>query len=149
MAKSKEDQHKYYLKRKAAKSKASRGDTPTVKEGGGFSYVADIGGRKRTMTFQNRNGEVYNVSDLADIPQKMNTSRSADELVKSMKKRGYEVTILSPAQMQARVDARNADREARKNIDYELGAGVPWGNKSNRRAARQGRLASRTAKRRR
>ena len=31
--------------------------------------------------------------------------------------------------------------------DYELGGGVPWGNKNNRRAARQGRLATRATRR--
>lgn len=39
-------------------------------------------------------------------------------------------------------------REERANRpDYEMGVGVPWGNKENRKAARQSRLAGRAARR--
>lgn len=43
---------------------------------------------------------------------------------------------------------RKQYQEDRANTpDYELGGGVPWGNKNNRRAARQGRLATRATRR--
>jgi hypothetical protein len=116
----------------------------TVPEGGGFRYEF----KGRTYTYQVRNGEIWKATDLSDIPQKVPYNQTAEQVITRLKEKGYEVTILSPEQMQARVDARNADRAARANIDYELGAGVPWGNKNNRRAARQGHMISRAQKRR-
>ena len=116
-----------------------------IKNGGGFTYTTPDG---FTATFQNKNGKVYNVSDLGDVPHLMKTSKTASELAQTAAKNGNSVTILSPEQMQARVDARRAERAARAGIDYELGVGVPWGNKANRQAARRGRLASRAMKRR-
>lgn len=116
-----------------------------IKENGGFTYTSPDG---FTATFQLREGKTYNVSDLSKIPQLMKTSKSISELAQTAAKNGNTVTILSPAQMQARVDERRREREARAGIDYELGVGVPWGNKNNRRAARQGRLATRAMRRR-
>ena len=116
-----------------------------IKENGGFTYTSPGG---FTATFQLRAGKTYNVSDLGKIPQLMKTSKSISELAQTAAKSGNTVTILSPAQMQARVDERRKEREARAGIDYELGGGVPWGNKNNRRAARQGRLATRAMRRR-
>lgn len=113
----------------------------TVVEGGGFQYTDPASGR--TFTFQQRNGVAYNVSDVGSIPERFGAGFDANDLAQRARNNGRDVTILSPEQMQARVNARNADREARRNIDYELGAGVPWGNKANRQAARRGRLASR------
>lgn len=116
-----------------------------VKNGGGIQYTRN----GITFTLEQKNGVMYNVSDLADIPEKVGKGFSGAEIIERLNRTGTEFKVLSPADMQARRDARNADREARKNIDYELGAGVPWGNKANRQAARRGRLASRAAKRRR
>lgn len=58
------------------------------------------------------------------------------------KQKGFKE--LSAADVKAIQDKRNN----RKSVDYELGAGVPFGNKQNREAARLSRLQSRTPRRR-
>ena len=125
-------------------SSGSRAGSTSVKNGGGIQYTSN----GVQFTLEQKNGVMYNVSDLAEIPQKIGKGFSGAEIIERLNRTGTEFKILSPNDMQARRDARNADREARKNIDYELGVGVPFGNRANRQAARRGRLASRAAKRR-
>lgn len=48
----------------------------------------------------------------------------------------------------ADIKAIHDKRANRKSVDYEHGIGTPWGNKDNRVAARQSRLQSRVARRR-
>ena len=119
------------------------GGMASIKDRGGFSYTKD----GKTRTFEYRNGKVYDVSDAGAIPEQLNTSLSVSELVQRAQKNADRVDILSPAQMQQRRDERNADRESRKNIDYELGTGVPWGNRQYRQVARRNRLITRGMKR--
>lgn len=92
---------------------------------------------------------MYNVTDLSDIDRfkKINTNQTADDVVKRLKSQGSEVTIISPKDMAKREQEYNARREASKGIDLESGAGVPWGNKQNRQAARRARLTTRGMKR--
>ena len=123
-------------------SSSSRSNSGTVKEGGGFHYIMKDG---RTGTFQLKDGAIYDVTDLANTPEKMNTKRTASELIESMRDRGIKVTVLTPKQMNDRERTRNIERENRP--DYELGVGIPWGNKTSRKAARRGKMVSRTSKR--
>lgn len=44
---------------------------------------------------------------------------------------------------------KRRQKEIDRNPDYELGIGVPGGNKDNRKAARNSRLAARASRRRR
>lgn len=118
--------------------------TLNISEGGGFQYTYN----GKTFTIMQRNGYAYDVSDLANMPSKIGSGISATELAKRAVNNGREVKVLSPTQIKERQEQRRKDREARANIDYELGAGVPWGNKANRRAARQGKLTSRAMRRR-
>lgn len=115
-----------------------------VRNGGGIQYTRN----GTQFTLEQKNGVMYNVSDLSDIPEKIGKGYSGAEIIERLDRTGTEFKILTPADMQARRDARNAEREARANIDYELGVGVPFGNKANRQAARRGRLATRAARRR-
>lgn len=126
------------------RSSGGGGSSLNVREGGGFQYTYN----GKTYTIMQRNGYAYDVSDLADIPSRIGNGISASELAKRAVNNGREVKVLSPAQIKERQEQRRKEREARAGIDYELGAGVPWSNKDNRRAARQGRLATRAMRRR-
>lgn len=110
-----------------------------IKEGGGFQYTY----KGKTYTIMQENGYAYDVSDLADIPERIGNGISASEFAKRAANNGYE---LSPAQMRQREAERNAERKQRDNIDYELGMGVPWGNSRNRKVARRNRMVSRSQK---
>ena len=117
------------------------GGTGKVRESGGFQY--DFNGR--TITIQQKNGIAYDVSDLADIPSKIGKGINANELMQRAKKNGRTVKILSPKEMSDRVENRRKERENKP--DYEHGIGTPWGNKNNRKAARQQRLTTRVQRR--
>lgn len=70
---------------------------------------------------------------------------SLKEIKERAEKAGAQVQTFN----QAEVEKYEKDYwEERKNRpDFELGVGVPWGNAANRKAARQGRLASRMRRR--
>lgn len=70
---------------------------------------------------------------------------SLQEIKDRAEKAGAQVQTFN----QAEIEKYEKDYwEERKNRpDYELGVGVPGGNKANRKAARQGRLASRMRRR--
>lgn len=123
-------------------AKAAGGGGKSIVDGGGVAFTKD----GSEFVYEQINGEMYDVSDLADIPTKAPLSGS--EMVERMANNGTDFRIMSPEQMQQRRDARQADRNARAGIDYELGVGVPWGNKNQRQAARRGRMISRAQKRR-
>lgn len=118
------------------------GNSIKIKEGGGFSYTSD----NRTYTFIQKNGATYNVSDVSAIPEKISDT-NATELAKRLDKKGVKVTVLSPADMEKRRKEYRAEREKTKNIDYELGLGVPWNARDSRRTARNNRLTTRMQRR--
>lgn len=75
----------------------------------------------------------------------VDTQYTLEEIVERAKTSGYTVETYTPEETEARDKAR---REAQKNKpDYELGYGVPWGNREYRKTARESRLASRAQRR--
>lgn len=69
------------------------------------------------------------------------------EIAKRMAENGATVKTYTKKQLAAHDEARW--KEIANKPDYELGGGVPWGNKENRKAARASRLAGRAQRRRR
>lgn len=70
--------------------------------------------------------------------------------LKEIKERAEKAGATIQTFNQAELDKYNKEYwEERKNRpDYELGVGVPGGNKQNRQAAKQGRLATRAQRKR-
>lgn len=96
-----------------------------------------------------RNGKTYVVertkSGVALVNGRPNTSVDYDAL-----KRGASDSSTFSSLNQKQLKKIRNDRQKRKSrsADYELGAGVPWGNVENRRAARRQRMTARAQRRR-
>lgn len=71
----------------------------------------------------------------------------AECFAKRMTENGATVKTYTKKQLAAHDEARR--KENANKPDYEMGIGVPWGNKNNRKAARVSRLAGRVQRRRR
>jgi hypothetical protein len=102
---------------------------------GGFEVV--IQGKKQTY-FRAAGGEYRNLQD----PSRVISSQVAQKLFESNK--------VSPVP-KSKMDEikKRRQKEIDRKPDYELGIGVPGGNKDNRKAARNSRLAARASRRRR
>ena len=119
-----------------------RADDKGIKEGGGVKYTTKEG---YTFIAQQIDGKMYDVTDLGEFPKLIGTGMSGEEVLARLNKTGNNPEILSPQQMQERVTKRN---EERRNLpDYELGAGVPWGNREHRKVARRAKIRDRAMKR--
>lgn len=114
---------------------SKRGSGSSTRSNGGFSIA--IRGKEK-IYFQAAGGEFRGLQDANDIISK----EMANKLLKNGKAKP-----ISKAEMNKIKTARNKERAAKP--DYELGGGVPWGNKENRKATRASRLAGRAQRRRR
>lgn len=88
------------------------------------------------------------VADQYGYPVSLARGMKYNQLIKQIKSNqsasGVKIEKVSSKELKA---IRDAYREEQRNKpDYEMGIGTPWGNKDNRRAARQSRLAGRIAK---
>ena len=111
-------------------SKRGSGNSARV---GGFSVT--IQGNER-IYFQAAGGEFRELQATNDVISK----EMANKLLKNGKARPISKTEMSKIKAE-----RNKERAAKP--DYEMGIGVPWGNKANREAARKSRLVGRISKR--
>jgi hypothetical protein len=102
---------------------------------GGFEVV--IQGKKQTY-FRAAGGEYRNLQDQSRVI----SSQMAQKLFKNNK-----VPPLSKSKMDEIKKRRQKERDAKP--DYELGMGIPGGNKEYRKTARNSRLVSRMQSRRR
>lgn len=102
---------------------------------GGFEVV--IQGKKQTY-FRAAGGEYRNLQD----PSRVISSKMAQKLFKNNK-----VSPLSKSKMDEIKKRRQKERDTKP--DYELGMGIPGGNKEYRKQARNNRLVSRVQSRRR
>lgn len=102
---------------------------------GGFEVV--IQGKKQTY-FRAAGGEYRNLQD----PSRVISSKMAQKLFKNNK-----VSPLSKSKMDEIKKRRQKERDTKP--DYELGMGIPGGNKEYRKQARNNRLVSRVQRRRR
>jgi hypothetical protein len=96
-----------------------------------------IQGKKQTY-FRAAGGEYRNLQD----PSRVISSQMAQKLFKNNK-----VSPLSKSKMDEIKKRRQKERDAKP--DYELGMGIPGGNKEYRKTARNSRLVSRMQSRRR
>lgn len=111
-------------------SKRGSGSSARV---GGFSVT--IQGKER-IYFQAAGGEFRGLQDTSDVVSK----EIANKLLKNGKARPISKTEMSKIRTE-----QNKERAAKP--DYEMGIGVPWGNKNSREAARKSRLVGRISKR--
>ena len=106
------------------------------------------------VTFQDGTQRYYTqgpdgmVADQYGYPVSLARGMKYNQLIKQIKSNqsasGVKIEKVSGKELKA---IRDAYREEQRNKpDYEMGIGTPWGNKDNRRAARQSRLAGRIAK---
>lgn len=102
---------------------------------GRFEVV--IQGKKQTY-FRAAGGEYRNLQD----PSRVISSKMAQKLFKNNK-----VSPLSKSKMDEIKKRRQKERDTKP--DYELGMGIPGGNKEYRKQARNNRLVSRVQSRRR
>lgn len=102
------------------------------------------GGSKKTYLFVNEQNQVMKMSGRITEPYKMNGKIQKGEILKKMVERGAE--FLSKKEISKLKKNQKKKRESAKSVDYELGFGTGFGNKANRKAARQGRLMSRGQK---
>lgn len=100
---------------------------------GGFAVT--IQGRER-IYFQAAGGEFRDLQATNDVV----SNELANKLLKNGNARPISKTEMSRIKTE-----RNKERASKP--DYEMGIGVPWGNKNNREAARKSRLEGRISKR--
>ena len=87
-------------------------------------------------------GRIFDVTNNRELSAKMSLS----EIAKRARENGYRVEVLNAKETAERDEARK--KENRSKPDYELGMGVPWGNKEYRKTARRNRMTSRSQRRR-
>lgn len=105
----------------------------TTTDGTKFSYRSRQG------------GFITGIDDARESPA--SGRMTVPEIAKRMTENGATVKTYTKTQLAAHDEARR--KEIANKPDYEMGIGVPWGNKNNRKAARTARLAGRVQKRRR
>lgn len=128
---------------------SKRGSGNSTRNNGSFSGVVAIevttkDGRK--LSYRSRQGGFITGIDDA-IESHANGRMTVPEIAKRMAENGATVKTYTKKQLAAHAEARQ--KEIANKPDYELGVGVPWGNKENRKAARASRLAGRAQRRRR
>ena len=100
----------------------------------------------RRLSYRSRQGGfITGIDDAIESPA--NGRMTVPEIAKRMAENGATVEAYTKKQLAAHDEARW--KEIANKPDYELGVGVPWGNKENRKAARVSRLAGRAQTRRR
>lgn len=111
--------------------------------GGGIrSVVVDYGGSAGQVEYRKGpGGRLFNMTNNTELATK---TKLAD-LAKRARENGYNVETFNAKQTAERDEARR--EESRRKPDYELGYGVPGGNREYRRTARRNRINSRAAKR--
>lgn len=95
-----------------------------------------------------RNTEYFFKQTKASTLMRIGLDRSANgtdikpqTMVKNAKRQGWDVKIITPKETEELMNKR--DEERKKRPDYEMGTGTKWGNRANRRAAKESRLSSR------
>lgn len=101
-------------------------------------------GTKINYIVRELGGKTYVRRDLAETPSPFPIS--GKEIAKRAMANGANVTLVTPSEMKKKQEAYS--KELANKPDYELGTGVPWGNKDYRRTARMNRINTRTSRRR-
>lgn len=132
-----------------------RGASGTMKNANGkvIAKKAD----KITAIRVNANGSILTyrdmgkerITDITGYDLKDTNGMNIAELAERAKSMGYEVTAYTAKEVSEMDAKRKAQKEADAGVDYELGYGLPWGNKQYRKVARRNRLMTRMQKRRR
>ena len=100
----------------------------------------------RKLSYRSRQGGF--ITGIDDARESLASGRmTVPEIAKRMTENGATVKTYTKTQLSAHDEARR--KEIANKPDYEMGIGVPWGNKNNRKAARASRLAGRVQSRRR
>lgn len=89
------------------------------------------------------NGAMKN--ELGGIQQKVPDGVSSYGTYKRNVEKGYKVDVITPAQYKEMAAKRQKGIDEKP--DYELGAGLPWGNRVHRKAARRAKINGAAAKR--
>lgn len=128
---------------------SKRGSGSSTQSNGRFSGIVAIevttkDGRR--LSYRSRQGGfITGIDDAIESPA--NGRMTVPEIAKRMAENGATVKTYNKKQLAAHDEARQ--KEIANKPDYELGVGVPWGNKDARKAARASRLAGRAQRRRR
>lgn len=112
------------------------------------------GGGGVTVNFKNgvsinyiqHNGQIYDADTLNPLPTTRRMTLS--DIARNAQKAGYGVEVRTPAQERARVEARRKENAEKPDYQYGLGPGGGT-SRAARRTARNNRLTTRVAKRRR
>lgn len=101
----------------------------------------------RVLSYRtHENGRVTDIDNFGD--EKNVNGLSLSQIRDNARKQGHTVESFTESQLKKIDEARSQRREAQRGVDYELGLGVPWGNRENRRRARLNRIADRAMRRR-
>ena len=128
---------------------SKRGAGSSTRSNGSFSGVVAIevttkDGRR--LSYRSRQGGfITGIDDARKSPA--SGRMTVPEIAKRMAENVATVKTYTKKQLAAHDEARW--KEIANKPDYELGGGVPWGNKDARKAARASRLAGRAQRRRR
>lgn len=128
---------------------SKRGSGSSARNNRNFSGVVAIevttkDGRR--LSYRSRQGGL--VTGIDDVRESPASGRmTVPEIAKRMAENGATVKTYTKKQLAAHDEARR--KENANKPDYEMGIGVPWGNKDARKAARASRLATRAQRRRR
>lgn len=107
------------------------------------SIVVDFGEGGTREYRKGPKGQVYAIEN--GVPNPIATKLSLEAIAKRAKENGYSVETYNAQQTQERDVARAAARA--KGPDWELGVGIPGGNRDYRRTARRNRINERARKR--
>ena len=99
----------------------------------------DYGGGLKSSFRLHKDGMV---TDIDDWTEQHNTNNlSLEEIAKRARESGYSVKTFTSSDLKERDEKRKKSIENKP--DYELGYGVPWGNREYRKTARRNRINNR------
>lgn len=118
----------------------SSGGSGKVPAGGGIRAITKDG-----MVFEYRDRENGYITSFTDAEEKSVGGLSINQIAERMKNNGASVEIFTKSQLESL--EKKANEERRNKPDYQLGYGVPWGNREYRKVARRNRLTTRMMRR--
>lgn len=123
-----------------------RGGSSGISAGQGKikAIVIDYGNGRMSSFRLHPNGLVTDIDDFAE--QKNTNKLTLAEIADRAVENGYSVMSFTQSQLNER-DKKRKDSRANRP-DYELGIGVPWGNKEYRKTARRNRINTRISRKR-
>lgn len=119
-----------------------RGGSSGLSNGKIQAIEVDYGGGLKSSFRLHKDGMV---TDIDDWSEQHNTNNlSLQDIANRARKQGYSVKTYTSSDLKERDEKRK--KELENKPDYELGYGVPWGNREYRKTARINRINSRRRK---